>query len=265
MRVVGRSGERSRVVRREVTSGQSRGQKSSDHPVLPARSAILSLMLGSHPARWSPAQLSAAAMLLEIAPSTMRTALTRAVAAGDLDRLDGDYVLGGRLVRRQARQDEAVLDAESAWDGSWEMAVVTVTGRGGAERAALRDLLAEHRLAELREGVWMRPANLTRPRRYDAEPVLATLSARPGGDPARLADRLWDLDGWARRAHDLLDAFDTHRDPAPRLASAAGLVRHLSTDPLLPADLLPADWPGGVLRATYRSYVDELRRMLHEG
>lgn len=245
------------------TSGRPRSRPPSTGTALPARSAILSLMLGSHPARWSPAQLSAAATLLGIAPSTMRTALTRAVAAGDLERRDGDYVLGERLVRRQERQDEAVLDAEAAWDGTWEMAVVTVTGRGGAERAALRELLAEHRMAELREGVWMRPANLTRPRRYDAEPVLEILSVRPEGDPVRLAARLWDLDGWARRAHDLTTALDAQHEPALRLASAAGLVRHLATDPLLPAAVLPDDWPGPSLRRTYAAYVTELRGSLH--
>lgn len=227
---------------------------------LPARSVALSLLLGSHPGRMSPAMLTTAGEHFGIPASTMRVALTRAVAAGDLERVDGDYALGSRLVRRQQHQDEAVEDAESsAWDGSWELAVVVVTGRPAAERAALRDTLATHRLVELREGVWTRPANLRRAASYADDPVLATLTAVPHEDPARLAQRLWDLPAWSRAGHLLLDRLDRPAEPAERLAVAAALVRHLATDPLLPAALLTADWPGAALRAAYADYRRELR------
>jgi phenylacetic acid degradation operon negative regulatory protein len=188
----------------------------------------------------------------------MRVALTRAVAAGDLVRVGGDYVLGERLVRRQRRQDEAVDDAETPWDGTWEMAVVVVGGRSGADRATLRELLSAYRLGELREGVWTRPANLRRPRGYAEEPVLRTFDATPD-DPAGLVAALWDLPGWARDGRRLLRALERTRRPAPRLAAAAALVRHLTTDPLLPPALLPTDWPAGELRARYAAYQEELR------
>lgn len=229
---------------------------------LSARSVVLSLLLGSHPARWSAAELAAAGAHFDLAPSTLRTALARAVAAGDLSRADGDYVLGERLARRQRHQDEAVEDAGTTWDGTWEMAVVVVTGRGGAERSALRETMASHRLAELREGVWMRPANLRRPRTYADDPVLATFASRPTEDPAALAARLWDLDGWAARGRLLLDTFDaTTHPPVRRLTLAAALVRHLTADPLLPADLLPGSWPGVELRASYARYREDLRAL----
>jgi phenylacetic acid degradation operon negative regulatory protein len=208
----------------------------SDLEPLPARSVALSLLLGTHPARLSPAQLTRMGEHFGVAAPTMRVALTRAVAAGDLRRVDGDYALGERLVRRQRRQDEAVEDAETPWDGTWEMAVVVVTGRSGSQRAALRDTLAAHRLAELREGVWTRPANLRRARRYAGDPVLATYRARPDGDPVALAAGLWDL--------------------GARAAEGARLLELL--DPLLPTDLLPADWPGPALRAAYADYQAEL-------
>jgi phenylacetic acid degradation operon negative regulatory protein len=228
---------------------------------LSARSVVLSLLLGSHPDRLSAAALTRAGRLFGIPDSTIRVALTRAVASGDLRRSDGRYVLGDRLARRQRRQDEAVLDAETAWDGSWEMAVVVVTGRPGAERAALRDLLAAHRLAELREGVWTRPANLRRPRTYGEERVLATYLARPDGDPARLAAELWDLHGWAKQGREAVRLLDRTREPAARLAVAAHLVRHLTTDPLLPPELLPDAWPAAEMRAAYASYQQELRAL----
>lgn len=231
---------------------------------LSARSAMLSLLLGSHPDPMSAAELVRAGEHFGIPAATARVALTRAVAAGDLERAAGDprqYVLGGRLAARQRRQDEAVLDAETVWEGTWEMAVVVVTGRTGAERAALRDRLASYRLAELREGVWTRPANLRRPREYADEAVLATFTVTPDEDPAVLAARLWDLDSWAREGRHLLRHLARTTSPAPRLAVAAHLVRHLAADPLLPATLLPADWPAAAMRTAYAAYQDELRAL----
>ncbi|GGO88860.1 hypothetical protein GCM10011584_16880 [Nocardioides phosphati] len=226
---------------------------------LPARSVALSLLLGSHPGRMSPATLTSAGEHFGIPASTMRVALTRAVAAGDLEREGGDYTLGARLVARQRRQDEAVEDAASPWHGEWEMAVVVVTGRSGQERSALRDLLAAHRLAELREGVWTRPANLRRPAAYAGDPVLSTFTAVPAEDPAELAAGLWDLTAWAQDGDELVALLETTREPALRLAAAAQLVRHLAADPLLPHELLPPDWPGERLRAAYADYRGELR------
>lgn len=228
---------------------------------LPARSVALSLLLGSHPDRMSPAQLTRAGDHFGIPASTMRVALTRAVAAGDLRRVEGDYVLGERLVQRQRRQDEGVEDAETRWDGTWEMVVVVVTGRSGAERAALRESLSNHRLAELREGVWTRPANLRREAAYASDPVLETFRARPEADPAVLAGQLWDLAGWSSRGDELLELLATTGDSAPRLAVAAHVVRHLTSDPLLPRDLLPAAWPGDDLRGAYADYQAELRSL----
>lgn len=234
---------------------------AADLKPLPARSVVLSLLLGSHPDRMSPAQITRAGEHFGIPAATMRVALTRAVAAGDLRREDGDYVLGERLVARQHRQDEGVADAETAWDGTWEMAVIVVSGRSGSERAALREKLAGARLAELREGVWTRPANLRRPSTYAEDPVLSTFRARPDDDAAQLARELWDLAAWAADGRALLRGLDRTREPAPRLAVAAHVVRHLTADPLLPRELLPADWPGAELRAAYADYQAELRTL----
>ncbi|TQL66650.1 PaaX family transcriptional regulator [Nocardioides albertanoniae] len=226
---------------------------------LSARSAILSLMLGAHPAPLTPADLARAGQLLGITPATVRVAITRAAGDGDLRRTDGGYRLGERLVRRQAHQDEAVRSADGPWDGSWEMAVVVVGGRSGPERAVLRDALTAHRLAELREGVWTRPANLRR-RRF-SDPVIQTFTARPDEDPVGLAASLWDLAGWARDAEHLLERLASTPEPALRLATAAAIVRHIDADPLLPAELRPADWPATALRETYRAYQRELSEL----
>lgn len=239
-----------------------------DVPPLSARSVAVSLLLGAHPARLTAGQLVAAGEHVGVPPATTRVALTRAVAAGDLAREDGAYVLGARHAARREHQDEAVLDAEEPWTGDWETAVVVTAGRPAAERGALRDLLAAHRLAELREGVWLRPANLRRPATYADHPDLAVLRSVPAAgaagvpDGPALAARLWDLDGWARDGDRLGALLVGTTEPGPRLAAAAALVRHLATDPLLPPTLLPAGWPGPRLREQYADYRAELRALL---
>jgi len=228
---------------------------------LPARSVVLSLLLGETPHRMTPAQLSGAGEHFGIPAATIRVALTRAVATGDLRRDGATYVLGDRMLERQRRQDEAVEDLALPWDGTWEMAVVVVAGRPGPERSALRETLTGARLAELREGVWARPANLPRPTSYDSETVLACFTARPTEDAGAMAARLWDLDAWSATGHALLEQSRTTVEPALRLAMAARMVRHLSTDPLLPLELRPAGWPGAELRTTYAAYRQELRTL----
>ncbi|MGN6723685.1 MAG: PaaX family transcriptional regulator C-terminal domain-containing protein [Marmoricola sp.] len=226
---------------------------------LPARSVVLSLMLGAHPDRMRTAEIIAAGEYFGISASTMRVALSRASSAGDLRRVEGGYELSDRLRARQRHQDEGVEDIGASWDGTWEMAVVVVAGRSGADRAALRDGLHAARLAELREGVWMRPSNLRRPRDYEQDPVLDCFTVEAREDAADLAARLWDLKAWAIHGEDLLDDLSNVKDPALRLAVAANVVRLLTADPLLPPSLVPEGWPGEHLRQAYRAYQVELR------
>ena len=216
-------------------------------------------MLGAHPDRMRTAEIIGAGEYFGISASTMRVALSRAATAGDIRRVEGGYELSDRLRAWQRHQDEGVEDIGSSWDGTWEMAVVVVAGRSGADRASLRDSLASARLAELREGVWMRPANLRRPRLYEQHPVLDCFAVHPREHAAELAGRLWDLKAWATHGEDLLEDLGTVTDPALRLAVAANIVRLLTADPLLPRNLVPQGWPGERLRQAYRAYQTELR------
>ena len=103
----------------------------------------------------------------------------------------------------------------------------------------------------------MRPANLGRRMAGDGSTVMFTVD--PVADPVGLVARLWDLRAWAERGEELIDELADTAEPALRLSVAADLVRHLTDDPLLPADLLPTDWPGDRLRSVYSQYQDELR------
>ncbi|MFF5536780.1 PaaX family transcriptional regulator C-terminal domain-containing protein [Streptomyces cinerochromogenes] len=225
---------------------------------LSARSVVLSLLLGVHPPELPVRDLVRLVEPFGVGGSTLRAALSRMVAAGDLRRTDAVYRLSDRLLARQRRQDEAVHPRTRAWDGDWEMVVVTATGRGPAERAELRARLTALRLAELREGVWLRPANLDRPLPTGLRQVALRCTARPDEPPRALAARLWPLADWAAGARSLLARAGRADRPADRFTVYAAAVRHLLTDPVLPPELLPADWPGDALRTAYTGYRREL-------
>ncbi|MFE6363204.1 PaaX family transcriptional regulator C-terminal domain-containing protein [Streptomyces sp. NPDC057806] len=229
---------------------------------LSARSVVLSLLLGSHPPELPVKDLVRGVEPFGVGGSTVRAALSRMVAAGDLHREDTVYRLSDRLLERQRRQDEAVRPRTRAWDGDWEMVVITATGRGPAQRAELRARLTALRLAELREGVWLRPANLARSLPADLDPVVQHWTARPAAPAQEAARALWPLDSWSATARSLLAHIAGTDRPAPRFTAFAAAVRHLLTDPVLPPGLLPSDWPGPALRAAYTAYQQEVTEQL---
>jgi phenylacetic acid degradation operon negative regulatory protein len=225
---------------------------------LTARSAVLSTLLGAHPPRLPARSLVKVGELFDIAEGTIRVALSRMVAAGDLVQANGDYELTSRLGHRQERQDQSRTPAVRPWSGDWEIAVVTADRRPPAERTAFRQTMAELRLAELREGTWLRPANLSRTLEVDC----VVLLGRPVGDPGALAASLWDLPGWAARARLLHDALAEAEGLPARFILAAAVLRHFVADPLLPPELLPPDWPGDALRARYERFDETFQSVL---
>lgn len=221
---------------------------------LSARSVVLSLLLGAHPAELGAADLVRAGDLLDVPESTLRAALSRMVGAGDLVRVGSTYGLSERLLSRQRRQDAALLVDTSPWDGTWEQVVITSSGRSAQDRAELRATLSSLRLAELREGVWLRPANLARPLPDWRGDLISTFRARPGEDPSALVRRLWDVDGWAARGRGLLAGMADPGSARAGLTLSAAVVRHLLVDPALPDELLPDCWPSARLHEEYARY-----------
>lgn len=249
---------------------------------LTARSVIASTLLGVSPPRLPTGLLVRSCGLFGIADGTARVAMSRMVAAGELVAEDGAHTLSGPLLARQQRQDISRRAATEPWtpaDGDWITVVVTAEGRSPADRARLRAAARAARLASLRDGVWLRPDNLgpTGPGAVDEQGRELNgsgpweelrrqgelLRSRPEGDPAALAGRLWDLEGWATRAKRLLAALERTRpalDAGDRAALPEGFVlsaavlRLLQADPLLPPALWPARWPGSDLRATHDAW-----------
>jgi phenylacetic acid degradation operon negative regulatory protein len=234
-----------------------------------ARSLVLSVLLGLDPPVLPVRSLVRLAEQFGIAPGTMRTALSRMVAAGELS-VDGDgYRLVGRLLERKEAQDIGRRAAPREWDGSWTVAVVTAPRRTVAARRAFRTHMANLRMGELRPDTWMRPSNLARPVGEDGLAVVH--GPLEGDDPAGLAGRLWPLREIAgtattmtRRLESMLPALDDRRADAlpPTIALAAVVVRFLRAEPLLPPSLTPHPWPPDELRDRYRTFDRALGRTL---
>jgi phenylacetic acid degradation operon negative regulatory protein len=248
-----------------------------DRP-LSARSVLASALLGSDGGRLTVGQLVAVASLFGISDGAARTCLWRMVSNGELTGDGGSYTLAGRqLLERLQRYDEASRvdeDAAPGWDGTWELAIVSLDRRSAADRLELRKAAVALHLAELREGVWIRPDNLDPQRLPSSRAVLDRQCTHFHGAATDItADKmrsLFSLDQWADDARVLIeamnDALGTSDDSAERItyefALSIAVVRHLQLDPWLPVELIPDRWPGGALRSTYRGFDDAFKRSI---
>ena len=173
------------------------------------------------------------------------------VAAGEATTDgSGRYRLAGHLAARQsAPVRQPCRERPAPTTGAWWLAVVTTTGSTAEVRGARRRALAYARLAELREGVWMRPANVAVALPDSLETDVELMTARPGGS-AGAGRTGCGTSGRGRTGRATLlrglDALapDGPEALAPGFELSAAVLRHLQADPLLPAELLPADWPG---------------------
>ncbi|OBG28829.1 transcriptional regulator [Mycobacterium sp. 852002-51057_SCH5723018] len=261
----------------------ARGQVADligDRP-LSARSVLASALLGADRPQLAVAELVAVASLFGISGGAARTCLWRMASNGELTSDGGTYALAGHLLERRQRVDEASRIPDVAtreWDGTWELAVVSAERRSAADRLDLRKAATALHLAELREGIWIRPDNLDPQRLPTMRAVLDRQCVHFHGAATDIAEdtvrSLFSLDEWADDANRLLAAMHSELDTTGRRADSGAafsfqfalsiaVVRHLQLDPLLPDALIPADWPGNQLRATYRRFDDAFKRRMN--
>jgi len=236
---------------------------------LDARSVILSALLGSHPPQLPSRSLVALAERFSIRPGTIRTSLSRMVANGDLEHVDGDYRLTGRLLRRQREQDAGRRVTEGSWDGSWISVIVERDRRSVAERRAFRASMVGARMAELRPDIWLRPGNIAGP--TPSSDVLVTRGSLDCDDVIDLVERLWPLDAIERSAMSLqralelqrpvIDAHDDSTLPTTFVVAAAA-VRFLRVEPQLPTELAPSPWTPPSIRTLYDDFARAFQRQL---
>ncbi|KAA9149988.1 PaaX family transcriptional regulator [Microbacterium lushaniae] len=161
------------------------------------------------------------------------------------------------------------------WDGQWTLVSFSIPEADRDVRRLLRNGLKNMAFGDLQDGVWISPHD----RRADAVALLDELRVGAGhvmratwglreGDRAAITDA-FELDALAGEYRAFLAEY------APRLAWAAGdtdprealLLRTKLTndwlafrlsDPELPADLLPEDWPRSRARALFLELYDRL-------
>jgi phenylacetic acid degradation operon negative regulatory protein len=225
------------------------------------RSIVLSVLLGTHPPQMPVGRILEFTSLFDLAGGTVRTALSRMVAAGDLVNEGATYRLADRLIERQAQQDAGRQYPPADWDGTWWTVAVLSDRRTMAERRAFRARAIGGRLGELRPDLWLRPANISIP--TDLPDALATRGRMVTGDQRRLVEQLWDLGGLRARADAHQRALD---DAAVRLQASddrpladafialAAAQQFLRLEPQLPAELAP-DNTGTAVRARYADVV----------
>jgi phenylacetic acid degradation operon negative regulatory protein len=235
---------------------------------------VLSTLLGSHPPRLPGPALVAAGALFELGPGTMRTAVSRMVADGELIAVGGgQFELGTTLLDRQQRLDVGregrhADRAGTAWTGEWWTAIVLAERRGLAERRRFRSEMTKRLMGELRPDVWLRPANVERPVVSGDVVVVRGVIDR---DPVELAGALWDLDELAATARMLsveadevalgLAAEDRTVLPRSFIVSVA-VARFLAVEPQLPVEIVGGNWPAEELRELYRSMERRHGRLL---
>jgi phenylacetic acid degradation operon negative regulatory protein len=229
---------------------------------------LASTLLGVAPPELPVAYLVHMGALFGINENRARVALSRMVASGEVTTDGaGRYRLSGHLLERQHRQVASRSGRTRRWPGSWVLAVVMTAGSTAEVRTRRRRALLLARLAELREGVWMRPDNLDLELGDDLASDVAVFTGATPADPGHTAAKLWDLDGWATRAEDLLGQLESlppghPSDLAPGFVLSAAVLRHLQSDPLLPDELLPSRWPGERLRRVYDDWDARYRQVL---
>ena len=228
-----------------------------------ARSALFDLYGDHLLARGQQAPVAAVVRLLaplRISAPAVRTAISRMARQGWLApvRLPGGagYRLTPRAVRRLRQAAERIYRTDPPpWDGRWHV-VVTERLPERARRERLRSALGYLGYACLDGATWVSPFPSA-----ELDPLLAAERVRAerfhaayDGDVRGLAARAWDLDGlasayraWIVLARQIVPAGRDEPDEVV-FAARSELVhewrKFLFVDPGLPAELLPAGWPG---------------------
>ncbi len=228
------------------------------------------------------AALVAAGEVFGLGEGSVRVAVTRLVAGGQVERDErGRYRLGpaSAPVTRKLTGWRRLEEPTRRWSGGW-LAVHRggPAGRGGARRARER-ALRWHGLEELRPGLHLRPDNL----RGGADALRASLAAfglEPGALVARLGDlgpasdaearALWDGAALERgyraslaelaESEQRLDQVDEARAMAESFLLGGRIIGQLVLDPLLPEPLVDPE-PRRALVTAMRRYDRRGRRL----
>ena len=250
-----------------------------------ARSALFDLYGDHLRSRGDQAPVAALVRILaplDITAPAVRTAVSRMVRQG---WLQPTRLAGGRGYRLTTRAGQRLADAaariyrtrQTTWNGAWDLLVVDpVSNRAARER--VRSGLSFLGYAKLSDSTWISPfASPEVETLLGAEPANVCRFQARDGDPRARAGQAWDLDALAvayaawhgdakKLVHDpasVVGGVEFGSQDERAFAVRSHLVhewrKFLFTDPGLPAELLPDDWPG---HAAARFFAKEASRLL---
>lgn len=230
------------------------------------------------------ADLLHALAAVDLPATSVRQALTRlktrGLLAADRRGTTAGYALTGLGERDLAAGDRRIFTAPDRDPAAgWALAVFSVPESDRDHRHRLRSVLAGSGFGTVANGVWIAPRSLVVPTRAELvagglDRYVTWLAVQNGTDDgpeatiaapdAAAVARWWDLPGLAAQYRSFLDAWGAV-DPGTVIAGGdgsaafAGDLRLVDawrvfprTDPGLPLDLLPDDWPGTAAGDTFR-------------
>jgi len=175
-----------------------------------------------------------------------------------------------RLLREGAARIYSFGLEAGVWDGLWLLVLASVPEHNRHLRARLRTRMTWEGFGSLAPGAWVTP---WADREAAAWAIFEDLDltngpvswvGRPGamGSVEERVGHIWDLDTVAAQYADFIAA-SRARSPASRAQAFAALARLVhdwrhfpAADPGLPAQLLPAAWPGQTAARTFHSQHD---------
>lgn len=238
-----------------------------------ARSALFDLYGDHLIARGGWAPIAAVVGLLgglDITAPAVRTAVSRMVREGWLEPVERDARGYAATAQARARLDEArariYRTTVQEWDGHWHLVTVERQADRNA-RARLGQSLGYLGYGALSQDTWVAPRE---------SPELSGVLHRGGvghhafraqyhGQARRLVEEVWDLEGLAAAYRQFAEAArqaGTPVEPRQAFAARSALVHawrlFLFSDPGLPDEVLPADWPGREAAALFDRQADAL-------
>src|SRR3989344_922295 len=154
------------------------------------------------------------------------------------------------------------------WDGKWRMVVFDVSEKDKKSRNKLRQEIRDLGFGMLQESVWICPFPLEdKLKEYFSTwklrgEILVSKSEVLVGDQKDIAWRVWHLSRLSKSYRRLIEWWQSlpqkGRNKSTALSFQQKYFSLLFSDPFLPAELLPKDWPGSKSGFLFTQQVSKL-------
>lgn len=209
--------------------------------------------------------------------------MNRQLKTGDVEKVVKDEEVYVRLTssgREKIVRDFPILSLSARpWDGRWRIVIFDIEESNKNTREALRDKLRELGLGMLQESVWVTPHDVSVDLREFLESkdlgevaFVLEVSSILAGNQELLVRKIWNLDAFDEAYREIVKDANKLKDlymissgrnvqytevKKRELIEEARKIRQrygetLLSDPCLPKELLPVDWPAGKARRAVR-------------